>query len=226
MVKKAYRFTKIPAYTAIKVSGGRPITPEKIYDQAVAFRKVYLQSIRLSKRVKDEDSPIRTDEWGLIYSLPQALVTQIAFSNELILKAIILGSTGKIKTGHGLRSLIKGLDPRYVEYIKAHLIENGLKEDSWDNVLEISDQIFTSARYGYEDKSYKIDFLTLQLLHEALDDIYHFMLPNWGEIQRILEKAEDDLDHKIKEQGDLIFDEDYQANLQKILKEWDDALND
>lgn len=213
-MKKAYRFSKIPAYSGIKISGGRPITPAKIYDQATAFRKIYLQSIKLSKRVKDEDSPIRTDEWELIYSIPQALVTQIAFSNELLLKAIILGSTGKNKTGHSLRDLVKGLDARYIDYIKAHLIENGLKEDSWDNVLNISDQIFTVARYGYEDKPYKIDFLTLQLMHEALDDIYHFMLPNWDEIRGILEKGGSDRDSKIKEQVDLIFDEEYQKNLQ------------
>lgn len=147
-------------------------------------------------------------------------------SNELLLKSIILGSTGKSKTGHGLRDLVRGLDPRYVKYIKAHLIENGLKENSWNNVLRISDKIFTSARYGYEDKTYKIDFLTLQLLHEALDDIYHFMLPNWDEVRSILEKADNDVNSKIKEQVDLIFDEEYQANLRKILKEWDDALND
>lgn len=225
-MKKAYRFTKIPAYASIKVSSGRRITPDKIYDQAIAFRKVYLQSIRLSKKVKDQDSPIRTEEWGLIYSIPQALVTQIAFSNELLLKAIVLGSTGKQVSGHSLRRLVQCLDKRYIDYIKNHLFENGLKKDSWINVLKISDRIFETARYGYEDKDYKIDFMTLQLLHEALDDIYHFMLPDWDDIRNIIDEADINMSSKIHKQVDLIFDEEYQEKLRKELKEWDDAFKD
>ena len=221
-----YRFIDIPAYAAVSINNEKNVTPDNIYEQAVAFRGIYEKSKPLSKKVSVPNGfPIPVDEWRLIHNIPQSLVVQLALSNELLLKAVLLGSTGKLETGHSLKSLINKLDRRYVKYIKQHLINNNLSDGKWDNVIKSSDKIFITARYGYEVGNYKIDFMTLQLINEALDDIYNNKLPVWWDIKEILDK-DNKKNEEIKRQVDLIFDEKYQAQQKLELEEFEKVFND
>lgn len=52
--------------------------------------------------------------------------------------------------------------------------------------------------------------MTLQLINEALDDIFNFKLPDWSNIKEIVDKGASSVNTEIKERIDLIFDEKYQ----------------
>jgi hypothetical protein len=150
------------------------VIPDDIYEQAIAFRDIYIISKPLSKKVSvPKGYPLPASEKKFVYSIPQALATQIAFSNELLLKAILLTCTNRMFKGHELGKLLKELDPRYITLIKEYLYANGLKLDAWQNVMKSSNNIYKVARYGYEGSNFKIDLKTLQLLNEVLDDIYN-----------------------------------------------------
>lgn len=225
---EGYRFHNLPAYAAVHVDHrGQNTSPSDIYELAVAFRDVYERAKSLSQKVSvAEGSPLSVDEWRLLYAVPQALIVQLALSNELLLKAILLGSKDVLVHGHSLKGLMSELDVRYVDYIKKYLMANGLKPASWDLVMEASDKIFVTARYGYEQGSYKVDFMTLQLLNESLDDIYHNLLPNWYAVLRIKEEDTTDFQEAMKNQIDQIFDPDYQRQVEKELAEWQKLFDD
>lgn len=154
-MKEGYRFQDLPAYAAVHVNHSKQNTsPSDIYELAVTFRDVYEKAKPLSQKVSaPEGFPLSVDEWRLLYAVPQALIVQLALSNELLLKAILLGSTGILVQGHSLKDLISELDIRYADHIKKHLMANGLKPASWDSVMKASDKIFVTARYGYEKGS-------------------------------------------------------------------------
>ncbi len=135
-------------------------------------------------------------------------------SNELLLKAILLGSTAEFSKEHNLKRLVNSLDSRYVEIIKKHLASNGLKQDQENKVLNMSTQTFVTARYGFEGKDYVLDFMTLQLLNEALDDIFNNYLPDWTALTKTQHKK------RLKKEVDLIFDEDYQKEQAEQWKLW------
>ena len=104
-------------------------------------------------------------------------------------------------------------------------MDNGLKPGKWSEVIKSSDNIFVTARYGYENGGYKVDFLTLQLINEALDDIFNFKLPDWSNIKEIVDKGASAVNTEIKERIDLIFDEKYQKWFKGELEEFERIFN-
>lgn len=224
---EGYKFIDIPAYAAVNIDNNNNVTPDKIYEQAVAFRNIYEKLKPLSKKVSvSNGDPIPASEWKLIHNIPQVLIVQLALSNELLLKAVLFGSTGRLEMGHSLISLIDKLDKRYEKYIKQHLEDNGLVRGRWGDVIKASDKVFVTARYGYENGSYKIDFMTLQLINEALDFIYNKMLPTWGDIEKIIDREDKNTVKEINHLIDLEFDEEYQAQLKIELEEFQTAIDD
>jgi len=201
-------FNKLPAgYSQIQMkSDAVPVLPGDIYRYAVAYRDVYTYSMRLLKKVESTSIITTNHEMQQLNGNAQAIATQIALSNELLLKAILLGSTLKFPRIHDLKKLIKKLDDRYVEIIRSHLEKNGLKNNKWESVLKYSDRIFIVARYGFNEKNYIIDFMTLQLLNEALEYIFCNKLPDWDSLREV----EQNNRKRLKEEVDKVFDEKYQ----------------
>lgn len=201
-------FKKVPGNLGlVKINGSDRIIPNNIYEYAKAFRSVYTRSMPIIEKIADPKS-VTLKEINQLHGKAQSLAVQIAVSNELLLKAILLGSKGKLYKGHNLQALIDRLDKRHIDIIKKHLNDNGLKDGRWNKVLDMSAQTFVTARYGFEDKDYSLDFLTLQLLNEALDDIFNNYTPDWT----TLTKAQQENKKRLKKEVDLIFDEDYQKN--------------
>lgn len=217
-----YRFKKVPANLGlIKHSKNERLIPDNIYEYAKAFRSVYTRSMPILEEIDDPKWPTQQGIKQL-YGKAQSLAVQIAISNELLLKAILLGSTGEFSKEHNLRKLIHSLDTRYIEIIKKHLKDNGLKDGRWNKVLNMSAQTFIIARYGFEDKSYNLDFRTLQLLNEVLDDIFNNYLPDWTALSRTQQENKD----RLKKEVDLIFDEDYQKEQRGQWKLWRKAFKE
>ncbi|HSW74874.1 MAG TPA: hypothetical protein VLG16_03320 [Candidatus Saccharimonadales bacterium] len=211
-----YRFKKVPANLGlIKHTKSERITPNDIYEYAKSFRGVYTRSMPLLKKITDPKWA-NQHEIKQLYGKAQSLAVQIALSNELLLKAILLASTGNFEKEHNLKKLVESLDNRYIAIIKAHLEDNGLKDGHLNKVLDMSAQTFINARYGFESTDYFLDFRTLQLLNEALDDIFNNYVPDWT----ALTKAEQESKEKLKQEMDLLFDEDYQQEQAKELRAW------
>jgi HEPN domain-containing protein len=174
-----YRFKKVPANLGlVKLNGNKRLVPNDIYEYAKSFRSVFMRSMPLLKQIANLQWATQ-EEITQLYGKAQSLAVQIAMSNELLLKAILFASIGKLKHGHNLKELINSLDKKHVEIIKAHLRANGLKADKWDKVLDMSALTYLDARYGFEGKEYVLDFRTLQLLNEVLDDIFNNFVPDW-----------------------------------------------
>jgi len=76
------------------------------------------------------------------------------------------------------------------------------------------------ARYGFENKDYSLDFLTLQLLNEALDDIFNNYLPDWTSLTKAQQKNK----ARLKKEVDLMFDKDYQKEQAEKWKVWRKAF--
>lgn len=218
-----YKFKKLPAnFGRINLNHkSSSLIPSDIYEYAKAFRNVYTRSAPMLKSFVDPDWA-QHHEIMQLYGKAQSLAVQIAMSNELLLKAILLGSTGDFSKEHNLKRLIASLDTRYQDIIKKHLKDNGLKDGKWSNILNMSAHTFVDARYGFESKDYVLDFLTLQLLNEALDNIYSNYLPDWT----ALTKAQQENKKRLKKEVDLIFDEDYQKEQAEQWKLWKKALKD
>lgn len=217
-----YRFKKVPANLGlVKLNRKEQLIPNDIYEYAKAFRGVYTRSMPMLKKITDPKWATQ-QEITQLYGKAQSLAVQIAMSNELLLKAILLGSTGEFSREHNLKKLVISLDKRYLEIIKKHFKDNGLKDDKWNKVLNMSAQTFVTARYGFEGKDYVLDFVTLQLLNEALDDIFNNYLPDWT----ALTKAQQENKKRLKKEVDLIFDEDYQKEQAEQWKLWQKALKE
>lgn len=217
-----YRFKKVLANLGlVKHNKNERIIPDDIYEYSKSFRSVYTRSMPLLKKIADLQGAT-LPEIKQLYGKAQSLAVQIAISNELLLKAILLGSTGEFNKEHNLKKLVNSLDPRYIDIIKEHLKANGLKEGRWNKVVERSSQTFVTARYGFEGKNYDLDFITLQLLNEALDDIFNNYLPDWTALTR----AQQENKERLKKEVDLIFDKDYQKEQVEQLKQWHKALKD
>lgn len=217
-----YRFTKVPGnFGLVKINKSESLIPNDIYRYAKAFRSVYTRSMPMLKQIDDPEWATQ-QEIEQLHGPAQSLAVQIAMSNELLLKAILLGSTGELRKGHDLKKLVNSLDERYIKIIKEHLKENDLIDDHWNKVLKMSAQIFVSARYGFEPIDYALDFRTLELLNEALDDIFNNYLPDWT----TLTKIEQENKERLKKEVDLIFDEDYQKEQAEQWKLWSKALKD
>lgn len=216
-----YKFKKLPAnFGRIKLNhSSGSLIPNDIYEYAKAFRNVYTRSAPILKAFADPNWA-EHQEIKQLYGKAQSLAVQIAMSNELLLKAILLGSTGEFSKEHNLKRLISNLDTRYQDIIKKHFKDNGLKDGKWNKVLNMSAQTFVDARYGFESKGYVLDFMTLQLLNEALDNIFNNYLPDWT----ALTKAQQENKERLKKEVDLIFDEDYQKEQAKQWKLWRKAL--
>lgn len=215
-------FNKVPAQNGqIKLGKMNHILPRDIYDYALAYRNVYTRSMPMLKRIKDpkwaEQHEIRQ-----FYGKAQALAAQIAFSNELLLKAILWGSSRTYPKEHNLKKLINSLDKRYIEIIKKHLVSNGLKSGRWNNVLDITADTFIVSRYGFDNGNYTLDFLTLQLLNEALDYIYNNKLPDWT---TLTENEQKDRKH-LQAEVDKIFDEKYQKEQRKLWRLWNKVFDE
>ncbi len=200
---RKYRFKKVPANLGlVKLNGGKRLIPDDIYEYARSFRSVFTRSMPLLKKIADPQWATH-EEISQLYGKAQSLAVQIAMSNELLLKAILYATTGNLKYGHDLKELINSLDERHVQIIKTHLHVNGLKTDKWDKVLDMSALTFLDARYGFEGKEYVLDFRTLQLLNEALDDIFNNFVPDWKSLT-----YEEQNDHTfLKNKTNLIFSE-------------------
>lgn len=218
-----YKFKKLPAnFGQIKLNhSSASLIPNDIYEYAKAFRNVYTRSAPILKAFEDPNWA-QHEEIRQLYGKAQSLAVQIAMSNELLLKAILLGSTGNFIKEHNLKMLIESLDARYQEIIRAHFKENGLKDDKWDKVLDMSAQTFVDARYGFESKDYVLDFRTLQLLNESLDDVFNNYLPDWTALTKDEQKDK----NRLKKEVDLIFDEDYQKEQAEQWKLWKKAFKD
>lgn len=198
-----YRFKKVPANLGlVKLNRREHLVPSDIYEYARAFRSVFTRSMPMLKKIADPKWATQ-QEVAQLYGKAQGLAVQIAMSNELLLKAILLGSSGEFVRGHNVNNLINSLDERYVKILKAHLIANGLKPDSWNKVLDMSAQTFVTARYGFEGEEYVLDFRTMQLLNESLDDIFNNYVPDWKSLTTAQQK--DRL--YLKNEVDLIFGE-------------------
>lgn len=217
-----YKFKKLPAnFGQIKLNKSDSLIPSDIYEYAKSFRDVYTRSAPILKKIADPNWAGH-QEIKQLYGKAQSLAVQIAMSNELLLKAILLGSTGKFSKEHNLKKLVNSLDTRYQDIIKIHFKENGLVDGKWDKVINMSAQTFIDARYGFEGKDYVLDFMTLQLLNESLDNIFNNYLPDWT----ALTKAQQENEARLKKEVDLIFDEDYQKEQAEELKLWCKALKD
>ncbi len=218
-----YKFKKLPAnFGHIKLNhSSGSLIPSDIYEYALAFRNVYTRSAPILKAFADPDWA-QHQEVKQLYGKAQSLAVQIAMSNELLLKAILLGSTGEFSKEHSLKRLVGNLDTRYQDIIKKHFKDSGLKDGKWDKVLNMSALTFVDARYGFESKDYSLDFQTLQLLNEALDNIFNNYLPDWT----ALTKAQQENKERLKKEVDLIFDEDYQKEQAEQWKLWRKALKD
>jgi len=176
---RKYRFNKVPANLAtVKLNGNKRLIPDDIYEYARSFRSVYTRSMPMLKTINNPQSATH-EEIIQLYGKAQSLAIQIALSNELLTKAILYACTSELKYGHDLKKLIYYLDKKHVDIIKAHLRDNGLKAGKWDRVLDISALTFLDARYGFEGKEYVLGFRTLQLINEALDDIFNNYVPDW-----------------------------------------------
>jgi len=211
-----FRFNKVPANIGLfKHNGGERLLPQGIYDYATSFRSIYTRSMPLLKKFTDPSWP-SSQEATQLYGKAQSLGVQIALSNELLLKAILLASKGELSKGHNLKTLLNRLDSRYIDIIKQHLVSNGLKKGKWNKVLDMSALTFIDARYGFEGKDYVIDFRTHQLLNEVLDDIYNNLIPDWTNLTK--EQQADK--GALKEEVDLLFDVDYQKEKAEQLKMW------
>lgn len=212
-----YKFKELPGnFGLIKLNqSDSSLIPSDIYEYAKAFRSVYTRSRSLLKKI--QDLGWATDqEKKQMQGIAQSLAVQIAMSNELLLKAILLGSTSEFSKEHNLKRLVGSLDTRHQDIIKKHFKDNGLKDGKWDKVLNMSAHTFVDARYGFESKDYSLDFLTLQLLNEALDNIFNNYLPDWT----ALTKAQQENKARLKKEIDLIFDENYQKEKDKLWKLW------
>jgi len=216
-----YKFKKLPAnFGRIKLNNSRgSLIPSDIYEYSKAFRNIYTRSAPILKAFSDPECA-QHHEIKQLHGRAQSLAVQIAVSNELLLKAILLGSVGQFNKEHSLSSLVGSLDIRYQDIIKKHLKENGLKDDRWDEVLNISAETFVDARYGFENKDYSLDFLTLQLLNEALDDIFNNYLPDWTSLTKAQQKNK----ARLKKEVDLMFDKDYQKEQAEKWKVWRKAF--
>lgn len=209
-----YKFKKLPAnFGRIKINKGESLIPNDIYEYANAFRGVYTRSAPILKKIADPKWA-EHQEIKQMCGKAQSLAVQIAMSNELLLKAILLGSTGEFSKEHNLKKLVNSLDKRYQEIIKKHLKDNGLKDGHWDKILNMSAQTFVTARYGFEGKGYVLDFMTLQFLNEVLDYIYNNKLPKWEDLDKKIQKNKE----LIKKEVDLIFDKDYQEEMARQSK--------
>lgn len=218
----SYKFNKLPAnFGHIKINKSESLIPNDIYEYAKAFRSVYTRSAPILKKITDP-------KWAEQHEIKQfngkaqSLAVQIAMSNELLLKAILMGSTGEFKKEHNLKKLVRSLDVRYQDIIKKHLEDNELKDGHWNKVLNMSAQTFVTARYGFEGEDYVLDFRTLQLLNEALDNIYNNYLPDWTVLTKIQQKNKE----RIKKEVDLIFDENYQKEQKEQWKYWHKAFKE
>ena len=180
----SYRFKKLPADLRRIVVGNRAsLIPSDIYEYAKSFRSVYTRATPILKKIGNLESATH-EEVIQLHGKAQSLAVQIALSNELLIKAVLLGSKGEYTETHNLKQLIDSLDNRYKNLIEKHLQDNGLKAGRLDSVIEKSSIIFIDVRYGFEGKEYTLDFLTLQLLNEVLDDIYRNYLPDWLSLTR------------------------------------------
>lgn len=195
--------------------------PTNIYEYAVSFRSIYTRSMPMLKKIADPNLA-NSDEIQQLYGKAQSLAVQISMSNEHLLKAILLASTGRLVKGHNLKELIYKLDKRYVDIIKNHLESNGLVEGRMDLVLDTSAETFVTARYGFEGGKYELDFRTLQLLNEVLDDIFNNRTPDWTTLTR--EQQQDS--KKLAQELDLIFNVDYQKERAKQLRAWHRAFKE
>lgn len=218
-----YKFKKLPAnFGQIKLNHSNgSLIPSDIYEYARAFRNVYTRSAPILKAFADPDWA-QHQEIKQLYGKAQSLAVQIAMSNELLLKAILLGSTGEFIKGHNLQKLVNSLDTRYQDIIKNHFKDNGLNDGKWDKVLNTSALTFIDARYGFEIKDYVLDFSTLQLLNESLDNIFNNYLPDWTTLTKSQQKNQ----KRLQEEVDLIFDENYQREQTEERKLWRKALKD
>jgi hypothetical protein len=210
-----FKFKTVPANIGILEN----ISPSSIYDYATSFRSVYTRSMSIVKKFNDPSWP-NHEEITQLYGKVQSLAVQIALSNELLIKAILLATTGTFSKEHNLKKLVNSLDNRYIEIIKHYLEKNGLKKNKWDEVLNISALTFVDARYGFEGKSYAIDFRTHQLLNEVLDDIYNNSIPDWTKMTK---DQQADVSY-LKKEIDLIFDVDYQKEQARQLRLWQKIL--
>jgi hypothetical protein len=218
-----YKFKKLPAnFGRINLNHSNgSLIPSDIYEYAKAFRDVYTRSAPILKAFADPNWA-EHQEIKQLYGKAQSLAVQISMSNELLLKAILLGSTGRFSKEHNLKRLTSNLDVRYQNIIKKYFKDNGLKDGKWNKVLDMSAQTFVDARYGFETKDYVLDFMTLQLLNEALDNIFNNYLPDWTTLTKIQQKSKE----RLKKEVDLIFDEDYQKEQAKQWKLLRKALED
>lgn len=215
-----YKFKKVPGnFGLVKINKSESLIPNDIYRYAKAFRSVYTRSMPILKKIADPKWPTQ-QEIQQLHGKAQSLAVQIAMSNELLLKAILLGSAGEFSKEHNLKKLINSLDKRYIDIIKKHFKDNNLKSGHWNKVLNMSAQTFVSARYGFESKDYVLDFRTLQLLNEALDNIFNNYLPDWTALTKVQQKNKD----RLKQEVDLIFDEGYQKEQAEQWKLWKKVL--
>ncbi|HEY0965694.1 MAG TPA: hypothetical protein VGE13_04420 [Candidatus Saccharimonadales bacterium] len=209
-----YKFKKYPGnFGQVDIAGNESLMPSDIYEYAKAFRSVYTRSMPMLKKIVDP-SWATHQEIEQLYGKAQSIAVQIAISNELLLKTILFASTGHFSKEHNLKKLIAALDSRYQDIIKKYMRDNHLKDGKWNKVLDMSAQTFVTARYGFEGQDYTLDFRTLQLLNEALDDIYNNYLPDWTN----LTKAEKESKETLRKEVDLIFDKDYQREQAKLLR--------
>lgn len=104
--------------------------------------------------------------------------------------------------------------------IKKHLEDNDLKDGHWENVLDMSAETFVIARYGFEKGPYDLDFRTLLLLNEALDDIFNNYVPDWTALTVAQQRDKVSLSKEV----DLLFDEDYQREQTVQARLWRNTL--
>lgn len=204
---RRFRFKKLPPYARVSITARASNTsdPREMYEYATAYRSVYTRALPMNKKVST-DGALPVEEWKQIHGIPQALLVNLVLSCEVLLKAIILSSTGKLERGHSLKSLLNKLDSRHRAYIENHLVKNGLTKSKWNKVIKDSDKIFEVARYGYEGKEYTVDFITLQLINEALDDVYNEQVPEWPDVNNIVSTTDIDRERQIKVLLDKAFD--------------------
>ena len=218
---KYYKFKKLPAnFGKVKLYKTESLMPSDIYEYAKAFRSIYTRTAPMLKPIDSSESATE-EEIGQFYGKVQSLAVQISISNELLLKSVLLGSSGRYTMTHSLEELFYELDERHQSIITEHMVHNGLNDGKWATVLGYSADTFVNARYGFQGKDYVVDFRTLQLFNEALDNIINNYTPDWTVLTRSQQKDKEVL----KGELDLIFDETYQKERKNTLALIDKVIN-
>jgi HEPN domain-containing protein len=178
-----FRFKELPKIT-LSHEGGKMDTPAEIYEQSVAFRRVYETCNSKIQEPADARIEWEGEERFRTLAFSEASFVNLAFSCELLLKAISFSSSGTYCRKHNLESLFNQLDERYKQKIIRYVLESEGKNKKntclFNRLLSENSRTFEVLRYSFDSESHRCNPVFLAHFNEVLDDIYHnFAYPCW-----------------------------------------------